>query len=60
MNELVITKQVIAVIEWNKELALKEANEIMSKYDGVEFSEEQLPIAKKEVALLRKVSKEIN
>lgn len=60
MNEIKVIKQGIAVIEWDKATALKEANEIMAKYDGLEFTEEQLPEAKKEIAALRKVSKEIN
>lgn len=60
MNELVIVKTVAASIEWNKEKAIKEANDIMKKYDGLEFTEDQLPDAKKELATLRKVSKEIN
>ena len=60
MNALVITSQLAARIEWNKEIAIKEANEIMSKYEGLEFTEEQLPEAIKELATLRKVSKEIN
>jgi hypothetical protein len=60
MENLVVTKKQIAVIEWDKEQALKEAQEIMAKYEGLEFTEEQLPDAKKEIAKLRKVSKEIN
>ena len=60
MNNLVVTKQVVAQIEWNKEVALQEAKDIMAKYEGLEFTEEQLPEAKKELATLRKVSKEIN
>jgi len=60
MNELKIINTIPATIKWDKEVAIKEANEIMAKYEGVEFTEEQLPIAKKEVATLRKVSKEIN
>ena len=60
MNALVITSQLAARIEWNKDIAINEANEIMAKYDGLEFTETQLPEAKKELATLRKVSKEIN
>lgn len=60
MNDLVIKSQVAASIIWDKELALKEAKEIMQKYVGLEFDEEQLPEAKKELATLRKVAKEIN
>ena len=60
MNELKIINTIPATIEWDKETALKEAKDIMAKYDGLEFIEEQLPTAKKEVATLRKVSKEIN
>ena len=60
MENLVIIKKQVANIEWNKEQALKEANDIMAKYDGIVFTEEQLPQAKKEIATLRKVSKEIN
>ena len=60
MNEIKVINKGIAVIEWDKATALKEANEIMAKYDGLEFTEEQLPEAKKEIAALRKVSKEIN
>jgi len=60
MKELVIINTIPATIKWDKEIALKEANEIMAKYDGVKFTEEQLPEAKKELATLRKVSKEIN
>lgn len=60
MENLVVTKKQIAVVEWNKEQAIKEAQEIMAKYEGLEFTEEQLPDAKKEIAALRKVSKEIN
>ena len=60
MNELKIINTIPATIKWDKETALKEAKEIMAKYDGVEFTESQLPNAKKELATLRKVSKEIN
>lgn len=60
MNALVITSKAVAQIDWNKDVAINEANEIMAKYDGLEFTEEQLPEAKKELATLRKVSKEIN
>ena len=60
MNEIKVINQGIAVIEWDKETALKEAQEIMAKYKGLEFTEEQLPEAKNEIATLRKVSKEIN
>jgi len=60
MKELIIINTIPATIKWDKETALKEAKEIMAKYDGVEFTEEQLPSAKKELATLRKVSKEIN
>lgn len=60
MENLVVIKKQVASIEWNKEKALQEAKDIMSKYEGLEFTEEQLPLAKKELANLRKVSKEIN
>ena len=60
MENLVIIKKQVASIEWNKEQAIKEAKEIMSKYEGIVFTEEDLPQAKKEIATLRKVSKEIN
>lgn len=60
MNALIITSKAVAQINWDKEIAINEANEIMAKYDGLEFTEEQLPDAKKELATLRKVSKEIN
>lgn len=60
MKELVIKNTVPAIIEWDKEKALKEAKEIMAKYEGLEFAEDDLKLAKKEVATLRKVSKEIN
>lgn len=60
MNELKIINTIPAEIKWDKEIALNEANEIMAKYDGLEFTESQLPDAKKELATLRKVSKEIN
>ena len=60
MNALIITSKAVAQIDWNKDVAINEANEIMAKYDGLEFTEKQLPEAKKELATLRKVSKEIN
>lgn len=60
MDNLVIVSKQIATIEWNKEKALKEAKEIMAKYEGIIFVEEDLAVAKKEVATLRKVSKAIN
>lgn len=60
MNDLVIKKQVAASIVFDKAIALKEAKEIMSKYVGLEFSEDDLPDAKKELATLRKLTKEIN
>lgn len=60
MENLVIINKGIATIEWDKEKALQEAKEIMAKYEGLQFTEEDLPRAKKEVATLRKVSKEIN
>lgn len=60
MENLVVVSKQVAQIEWNKEQALQEAKDIMAKYEGVVFDEEQLPLAKKEVATLRKVAKEIN
>lgn len=60
MNELVITSQLAARIEWDKETALKDAKSIMAKYEKLELIEEELPQAKQELAGLRKVSKEIN
>ena len=60
MNDLVINSKVPASVKWNKEMALNDARSIMEKYKGLEFTEEQLPEAKKELASLRKVSKEIN
>ena len=60
MENLVIINKQVANIEWNKEQALQEAQDIMAKYEGIVFTEEDLPQAKKEVAALRKVSKEIN
>jgi len=60
MNDLKVTVREPAVIVWGKEKATLEAKEIMKKYVGLEFTEEQLPDAKKEIASLRKVSKEIN
>ena len=60
MENLVIVSKQIATIEWNKDKAIQEAKEIMAKYEGLEFKEEDLAVAKKEVATLRKVSKAIN
>lgn len=60
MENLIVTSKKAASIEWNKEKAINDANEIMKKYEGVVFQEEDLKDAKKEIATLRKVSKEIN
>ena len=60
MESLIITKRQVASIEWNKEKAIKDANEIMKKYEGRLIEETDVPDAKKEIATLRKVSKEIN
>lgn len=58
--EVVVVKKAIAQIEWDKEKALKDAQEFMAKYDGLQIQESDLPQAKKDIASLRKVSKEIN
>lgn len=60
MNELIIRSKQVAIIEWDKEKALQDANAIMQKYEGLVLEEEDLKDAKKELATLRKVSKEIN
>lgn len=60
MNELTIISKSQATIKFDKQKALNEAQEIMQKYDGLGFQEEDLKGAKKELATLRKVSKEIN
>ena len=60
MNELLIISQTPATIKFDKQKALTEAQAIMQKYDGLEFQEEDLKDAKKELATLRKVSKEVN
>lgn len=60
MENLIVTSKKVATIEWNKEKAINDANEIMKKYEGIVFQEEDLKDAKKEIATLRKVSKEIN
>lgn len=60
MNELVIKNKQVAAIEFDKEKALKDAMDIMSKYEGLQFQEEDLKSAKTELATLRKVAKEIN
>ncbi len=57
MESLIITKRQVASIEWNKEKAINDANEI---YEGRLIEEVDVPDAKKEIATLRKVSKEIN
>ena len=60
MNDLKVTVREPAVIVWGKEKATLEANEIMAKYKGLEFTEDQIPTAKREIASLRKVSTAIN
>lgn len=60
MNELIIKNKQVASIEFDKEKALNDANEIMKKYEGLQIQEEDLKDAKKELATLRKVGKEIN
>lgn len=60
MENLVIINKSIAKIEWNKQQALDEARDIMTRYEGLELSSDDVPVAKKELATLRKVSKEIN
>ena len=60
MESLLVTSKQVASIEWDKEKAINDVNEIMKKYDGLTFQEIDLPDAKKELANLRKVAKEIN
>lgn len=60
MNDLIITKQQEAVIQWNKVIATTEAKAIMAKYKGLQLTDEQISDAKTELASLRKVSTAIN
>jgi len=60
MNELIITNKVLAEISFDKETAMQDAKAIMVKYDGLVITEDEIPNAKKELAQLRKVDKEIN
>jgi hypothetical protein len=62
MNELTVktNELVLPEIKWNKEEVVEAVNELVEKYNGLEFDESQLDIAKKDLAQIRKVKKNLN
>src|SRR6056297_270952 len=62
MNELKINvvEFTPTPIKWNKEEVSQVVNEIVSKYQGVEFNEEDVASAKKDRAALNKVAKALS
>ena len=62
MNELQINvvEFTPTPIKWNKEEVSQVVNEIVSKYQGLEFSEEDVASAKKDRAALNKVAKSLS
>src|SRR6056297_2138919 len=62
MNELTVktNELVLPKIKWNESEVSEAVTELVKKYDGLKFDEEQLPIAKKDLAAIRKVKKNLN
>jgi len=62
MNELTVkvNEVTLPTIEWNKEEVLNAVKEIAASYDGLVFEEDNLPIAKKDLASIRKDKKALN
>jgi hypothetical protein len=62
MNELTVktNELVLPKISWNEKEVADAVTELVKKYQGLEFDEEQLPIAKKDLASIRKVKKNLN
>ena len=59
MNELEIQISKQGEISFNLESLKKELSEIADRYEGIVVSEESIPLAKKDLAELRKTAKEI-
>ena len=59
MNDLQIQISKQGEIQFNLESLKKELSEIADRYEGIVVSEESIPLAKKDLAELRKTTKEI-
>lgn len=55
----VIVQQEVGVINWNFEQLKTAVAEKMKEYDGKEYTEETVPVAKADVAMLRKLKKSV-
>jgi len=62
MNELKVVANEVTLpdINWNKSEVETAVNELVTKYDGIEFEESQLKPAKKDLAAIRKVKRKLN
>ena len=62
MNELTVKTNEfkLPTITWNKNEVSTTVDEVVSKYQGLEFDESQLDVAKKDLASLRKIKKNLN
>jgi hypothetical protein len=62
MNELIVKTEELKLphIIWNNKEVAEAVSTVVTKYRGIEFTEEQLPDAKKDLAGLRKVKKNLN